>query len=126
MTSDNKVIVLPNGTLSNSNITNVTNEPFRRLDLIIPIGYDDDIRSVKDALWGIVQRQELILKDKSMDVVVNGLGSNSIEMAIRVWVAKENYSSVKSEMLESIKYMFDEKGFTISFHKMDIVLKNTK
>ncbi|WP_066715647.1 mechanosensitive ion channel family protein [Clostridium sp. Marseille-P299] len=126
ITSDNRLVVLPNGSLSNSNITNVTNEPNRRLDLIIPIGYDDDIRTVKDELNNIILRHELILKEKNMDIFVNAFGDDAVEIAIRVWVAKENYLTVKSELLETIKYMFDEKGFSIPYRKMDIVITNNK
>lgn len=125
-TSDNKVVVLPNGSLSNSNITNVTHQPNRRLDLIIPIGYEDDIRLVKDALMEIVQAHELILKEESKDIFVNAFGNDAVEIAIRVWVAKENYLKVKSELLETIKYMFDDRGYSIPYRKMDIVITNNK
>ena len=61
-----------------------------------------------------------------MDIFVNAFGDDAVEIAIRVWVAKENYLTVKSELLETIKYMFDEKGFSIPYRKMDIVITNNK
>lgn len=126
LTIDNKLIVFPNGTLSNSNIVNVTNEPERRLDLTIPIGYSDDIRSVKDILQQICTDNELIIKDKPTDIFVLGLGEDSMEMAVRVWVETDNYIFVRSQLLESIKYAFDEKGFTIPFRHMDVTVKNVE
>lgn len=126
LTIDNKLIVFPNGTLSNSNIVNVTNEPERRLDLTIPIGYSDDIRLVKDVLQQICADNELILKDKSTDIFVFGLGEDSMEMAVRVWVETDSYLLVRSQLLESIKYAFDEKGFTIPFRHMDVTVKSVE
>ena len=121
---DNKMIVLPNGALANTNITNVTNEPNRRLDLIIPIGYNDDIRQVKEELYKISQRNENILLDEPVDLFVNAYGNDAVEIAFRVWVKKENYFLVRGELLETIKYMFDEKGFTIPFHQLDVNVMN--
>ena len=126
LTADNKFVVLPNGALSNSNITNVTNEPIRRLDLVVPISYSDDIKAVKDELTKITLRHEKVLKDQPMDIFVNAFGNDAIEILLRVWVVKENYLPLKSELLETIKYMFDEKGFSIPFHQMDITVRNEK
>lgn len=126
LTVDNRVVVLPNGNLSNSDIMNVTNEPVRRLDLVIPIGYQDDIREVKAALYQICEKNELVQKDNSLDVFVSSFGASAIELTIRAWVLKENYLILKSELLENIKYMFDERGFTIPYNQMDITIHQEK
>ena len=124
VTIDNKTIVFPNGTLANTDIINVTDEPTRRLDLIIPIGYRDDIRTVKRELLTICQAQERILQDQPMDLFVSNYGNEAVEIALRVWTKKDDYLSVKGELLEVIKYMFDEKGFTIPFHQLDVTIVN--
>ena len=126
VTIDNKVIVFPNGTLANANIVNVTDEPTRRLDLIIPIGYNDDIRSVKKELLTICQQTESVLQDQPIDLFVSNYGDDAVEIALRVWVKKEDYFPTKGELLENIKYMFDEKGFTIPFHQLDVSIINQK
>lgn len=122
VTFDNKVIVFPNGSLANANIVNVTDEPTRRLDLIIPIGYQDDIRNVKEELFKISQRNEKILQDQPVDLFVSNYGDDAVEIGMRVWVKKEDYFTTRCELLETIKYMFDEKGFTIPFHQLDVTV----
>ena len=124
VTIDNKMIVLPNGTLANSEITNATNEPIRRLDLIIPIGYGDDIKTVKQELFVISQRNDKILMDHPVDLFVSAYGNDAVEITMRVWVKTEDFFMLKGELLETIKYMFDEKGFTIPFHQLDVTVVN--
>ena len=124
VTVDNKVIVFPNGTLANANITNVTDEPIRRLDLIIPIGYKDDIKEVKKELFHLVSKNEAILKDRNIDIYVSNYGEDAVEIGLRVWVNKEDYFSTRCGLLETIKYMFDDKGFTIPFHQLDVTIAN--
>lgn len=124
LTVDNRAIVLPNGTLSNGSIINVTREPERRLDLIVPIGYEDDIRQVKSLLEGVADKhRDMILQDRDIMVLVNGFGDDAVEIAFRVWVKKEDYWTLRAELLEDIKYTFDENNITIPFHQMDIFMK---
>ncbi len=124
VTIDNKVVVFPNGTLANANIVNVTDEPTRRIDLIIPIGYHDDIKEVKKELFNLTQQNEKILQDQPIDIYVSNYGDDAIEIGLRTWVKKEDYFTVKGEMLEGIKYMFDEKGFTIPFRQHEVTVIN--
>jgi small conductance mechanosensitive channel len=124
LTVDNRTIVLPNGTLSNGNIVNVTHEPTRRLDLIVPIGYEDDIRKVKALLLSIANHHtEQILQDHDVVVMVSDFGDDAVEIAFRVWVKKEDYWTTRSDLLEEIKYTFDEQHITIPFHQLDVFMK---
>lgn len=124
LTVDNRTVVMPNGTLSNGNIVNVTHEPERRLDLLIPIGYDDDIREVKKLLEQIASRHaDKILQDKDIAVMVGDFGDDAVEIAFRVWVHKDNYWPLRAELLEEIKYVFDENHVTIPFHQLDVNMK---
>ncbi len=120
LTIENKLVVLPNGTLANSDITNATSEPIRQLNLTIPIGYRDDIKSVKKELFEISQKNEKILEDYPVNLFVSGYGKNSVEISMRVWSKKEDWFSLRGELLEAIKYMFDEKGFTIPFNYINV------
>lgn len=122
-TPDNRVVVLPNGTLSNSNLVNVSAEPERRVDMIIPISYDDDIRSVRAILLSFAQEQELILKTKPVEVYTKEFGADSINLVFRFWVRKENYWPCFFDMQEKVRYGFIENGFTIPFRQVDVAIK---
>lgn len=123
-TVDNKTVVMPNGALSNSNIVNVSKESTRRVDIIVPISYDDNIKAVKDMLQNIAVGEELVLKNRGIDIYVNEFGSSSINLGFRVWVKAENYWTVKWSMLETIKNEMDKNGFTIPFNQMDVHIEN--
>ena len=124
LTVDNRTVVLPNGVLSNGSIVNVTHEPERRLDLLIPIGYGDDIRTAKELLRKIADRHsDKILQNRDITTIVGDFGDDAIEIAFRVWVKKEDYWDVRAALLEDVKYMFDEQGITIPFHQLDVFMK---
>ena len=119
---DNKLIVIPNGTLSNSSIVNVTNEPKRRLDLTVGIDYSEDIRKVRAVLQEVLERQEKLLREEEKQIFVSSFDASAITIGIRVWVATEDYWPVRWEMLEKIKYAFDENQITIPFDQLDVNL----
>lgn len=123
-TPDNRMVVLPNGTLSNSNLINVSAEPERRIDMIIPISYSDDIRSVRSVLLDIAEEQTKILKHHSVDVLTKEFGADSINLVFRFWVKREDYWSCFFETQEQVRYAFIENGFTIPFHQIDVEIKN--
>lgn len=124
LTVDNRTVVLPNGTLSNGSIVNVTNEPERRLDLVVPVGYGDDIRKVKALLAQVAEHnKERILQDREITIVVADFGDDAIQMAFRVWVKREDYWAVRADLLEEVKYTFDENGITIPFRQLDVYMK---
>ncbi len=115
LTADNKLVVIPNGALSNSPITNVTNQDIRRVDIVVGVDYSEDIRKVKNLLSDIANNYELIEKDKGVDIFVDELASSSVNIGFRVWAKTENYWKVKWDMNENIKYEFDKAGIVL-FH----------
>ena len=123
-TPDNRVVVLPNGTLSNSNLVNVSAEKERRVDMIIPISYEDDIRSVRQLLLSLAEADERILQKKPIEVYTKEFGADSINLIFRFWVKKADYWPVFFKMQEDVRYGFIEKGFTIPFHQIDVEIKN--
>ena len=125
-TGDNQSVVIPNGTLSNANIVNVTKEEKRRVDLTVGIDYNEDIRKVRAILEGIIEKQELILKDEDIKVYVNNFDASSISMGIRVWTKTEDYWTVKWELQEKIKIVFDENNISIPFERLDVNILNPK
>ena len=122
-TPDNRLVVLPNGSLSNSNLINVSAEPERRVDMIIPIAYEDDIRSVRKMLLSFAEEQELVLKTKPIEVYTKEFGADSINLVFRFWVRKENYWPCFFDMQEKVRYGFIENGFTIPFRQVDVAIK---
>lgn len=125
LTVDNRLIVIPNGSLSNSNIINVTNEPIRRLDLAISVDYSENIKKVKDILWRLGTENEMVLKDEyNVDVFVGSFDPSAISIGLRVWVEKENYWILKWELLEKIKETFDAEGVQIPYDQLDVNITN--
>lgn len=126
LTGDNKSIVIPNGSLSNSQIINVTKEPKRRVDLLIGVDYDEDIRKVKEILLEVASKHELVLKEEEITVFVNDFDASAISMGVRVWTLTENYWTVKWELQEQIKLVFDENNVSIPFDRLDVQLLGDK
>lgn len=123
LTADNRLVVIPNGALSNSPITNVTNQDIRRVDIVVGVDYSEDIRKVKNLLSDIANNYDLIEKDKGVDIFVDELASSSVNIGFRVWAKTENYWKVKWDMNENIKYEFDKAGISIPFDQLDVSIK---
>lgn len=119
-TPDNRVIVLPNGTLANTSMTNVTEASVRRLDIAVGIAYDSDIKMAKEALMEMLIKDEAVLEDKEKLVFVDQLAESSINLGIRCWVYKENYWTAKWRLTEETKYTLDRVGITIPFPQLDV------
>ncbi|MFP4697429.1 MAG: mechanosensitive ion channel family protein [Eubacteriales bacterium] len=119
-TLDNKVVVIPNGNLSNNSITNYSKKETRRVDLTVGVGYKDDLSKVKEALQDVVNKHPLILTDPESSVSVSELGDSSVNFLILVWCKTEDYWTVKSELTEQVKKRFDEEGINIPYPQMDV------
>lgn len=100
---DNKHIVIPNGTLSNSIITNVTARDLRKLEIKVGISYDSGIQKAKEILEEILHNDEDTKDDKGMVRFVDELGENAVIMGLRVWVATDKYWSIKWRLNQLIK-----------------------
>ena len=124
ITGDNRLVVIPNGTLSNSNIINVTSKPVRRLDLLVGIDYQEDIGNVKEILLNVIKSEKLVKKDSEICVFVNDLNQSSISLGIRFWVDTDDYWTVKCDILEKIKKAFDENNIQFPYNKMDILVND--
>ena len=107
---DNKHIVIPNGTLSNSIITNVTARDLRKLEIKVGISYDSGIQKAKEILEEILHNDEDTKDDKGMVRFVDELGENAVIMGLRVWVATDKYWSIKWRLNQLIKEAFDANG----------------
>lgn len=120
ITGDNRVVVIPNGTLSNGTIINVTALDKRRLDITASIAYTADLRTAKSVLMRLLEDCPYILKEEGYDVFVNNLGASSVDLNVRLWVKKEDYWAAKSYVTENIKLRLDENKIEIPYNKLDI------
>lgn len=123
-TVDNKVILIPNGALSNGSLINYSTKETRRVDLMFSVGYENDINHVKKVLTDIVNKHDLILDDPKKFIGVTAHGASSVDFAVRVWCKTENYWTIHFDLLEQVKNKFDEEGISIPYPQMDLHFKN--
>ena len=119
-TIDERIVVIPNGVLANSSLTNYTGQEVRCVDFKVGIGYDDDIVLAKNILSEIVLSFPERLPDRDYKVFVSSLGDSSIEMGVRFYVKQEDHWPVKWALNERVKLAFDEAGITIPYGQLDV------
>lgn len=122
-TPDGRVVVLPNGTLSNNSLTNVTAMAERRVDLIVGISYDADLKKAKEIAEQIVKEEAKLLNSQPVQVFVDSLGSSEVNLGIRFFVKKEDYWEAKARVLENIKLGFDANDIGIPYMQVDVHTK---
>ncbi|MDD6380949.1 MAG: mechanosensitive ion channel [Lachnospiraceae bacterium] len=122
-TIDNKIVVIPNGTLANSSLTNVTTSDRRQIDLTFGIGYEDDLKKAKEILYNIAETTEKRVKDTDIQVFVRELAESSVNLGFRIWVPMDDYWTVLWEINERVKLTFDKEDITIPYNQLDVTLK---
>jgi len=122
--TDNKEIIIPNGAISNGNITNFSTEKVRRVDVKMGVSYDADIKQTKELLMKIMTENPRILKDPEPLIVLGELGDSSVNFFMRSWANTDDYWNVYFEILETSKIELDKAGIEIPFPQMDIHTKN--
>lgn len=122
ITPDEKVIVLPNGTLANTSLTNVTATYKRRLDLTVGISYQSDLAKAKEILTRLLAEDEAPIKNLDMLVFVDQLGESAVILGIRCYVENDDYWPARWRLLEGIKLQFDANGIGIPFPQMEVHL----
>jgi len=121
-TPDNKVIYIPNSTLTGSNIVNYSTKDKRRVDMVFGIGYSDDIDKAKSVIQSIIENDSRILKDPAPQIVVGELGDSSVNFKVRPWVNSADYWGVYFDTTETVKKKFDKQGISIPFPQRDVHL----
>ena len=119
---DNQKHIVPNASITSGVITNVTANDTRRVDLVIGIGYDDDIAKAKDILEAIIKKEERILENPATNIAVSELGDSSVNFVVRPWVKTSNYWDVYFALTEEIKITFDKAGISIPYPQQDVHL----
>ncbi len=123
VTIDNRVIMIPNGTLANTSMTNVSQMEKRRIDLTVGIAYDADLKEAKEVLRQVVESEEARLAEEETLVFVSELADSSVVLGARIWVASEDYWTAKWRMTENIKLAFDEHHISIPFPQLDVQIR---
>ncbi len=120
---DRKTIVVPNGVLANSSLTNTTFSDIRRVDLEIGIAYEADLLLAKEILLAQANAEEARLADQETVAFVSELGASEVKLGLRLWVKTEDYWTAKWRLTERIKLAFDEAKIEIPYQKIDVMMR---
>ena len=117
---DNVRIIVPNSHVTGSNIVNYTANGTRRVDLVIGVSYEDDIKKAKQVMLDVLKADELVLENPAPFVGVKELADSSVNFVVRPWVKPEHYWDVYFGITEKVKYALEENGLTIPFPQRDV------
>jgi small conductance mechanosensitive channel len=121
-TPDNKKVIIPNNSITGSNIINYSAKDERRIDLVFGIGYGDDLKKAKGILERILAEDARVQKDPAPVVAVSELGDSSVNFVVRPWVKTGDYWNVYWDITERVKLTFDAEGISIPFPQRDVHL----
>jgi len=119
-TPDNRIIIIPNGGLANSAMTNFSTMDTRRVDFSFGIGYDDDFEKAKSLIRSLIDADSRILKDPEPFVRVGELADSSVNITTRVWVNAADYWAVHFDLIENVKKTFDKEKVSFPYPQMDV------
>ena len=123
-TPDNKLVIVPNGSIMNGSIVNFSNQDKRRVDIIASCSYEDDIDKVKSVLADILSKDDRILNEPKPRIAVSELADSSVNFIVRPWVKNSDYIDVYYSLLEEIKKRFDQEGIAIPYPQTDVHIHN--
>ena len=122
-TPDERIVILPNGTLANTTIVNNTTTPNRRVDFIVSVAYDTDIKLVKELILDILKTEDIVIKERDILVYVSALAASSIDLGVRFYTQNANYAGSKGVVLEKIKTVLDKNNIEIPYQQLDVHMK---
>lgn len=125
-TIDNKRVMVPNGQLFTSHITNYSIEPFRRIDMVYSVAYGTNVLKVKEVLMSIVLKNEMILDERGVILGVINHGGSSIDFDLKVWVKREDYFPVSYALNENVIIEFEKNEIEIPYPRRDVMLTMNK
>lgn len=120
--ADNKQIIVPNSRIYDGTITNYSAKPTRRIDLVIGIGYGDDMKKARELILQAIRSDDRLLTEPEPLVAVDELGDSSVNLVVRPWVSTADYWGAKRALVENIKTAFDANGVSIPFPQRDVHL----
>ena len=119
-TGDNREIIIPNGSIYSSAITNYSARETRRIDMVFGIGYEDNMKQAKQIMQTILDADDRILKDPKTLIAVSELADSSVNFVVRPWVKSDDYWAVKFDITEKIKEAFDDDNISIPYPQLDL------
>ena len=125
-TGDNKQIIVPNGQIMDSIITNYSANDTRRVDMVVGVSYDDDLDKVRSTLQALIDAEDRILDEPTCTIAVSALADSSVNFVVRPWVKSSDYWGVMFDMTEAIKKRFDQEGISFPFPQQDVHLHTVK
>ena len=125
-TGDNKQIIVPNGQIMDSIITNYSANDTRRVDMVVGVSYDDDLDKVRSTLQQLIDAEDRVLDEPACTIAVSALADSSVNFVVRPWVKSSDYWGVMFDMTEAIKKRFDQEGISFPFPQQDVHLHTVK
>ena len=125
-TGDNKQIIVPNGQIMDSIITNYSANDTRRVDMVVGVSYDDDLDKVRSTLQELVEAEDRILAEPACTIAVSALADSSVNFVVRPWVKSSDYWGVMFDLTEAIKKRFDQESISFPFPQQDVHLHTVK
>lgn len=119
-TFDNIKLVIPNTTVMSGAITNFSANPTRRIDMLVGVGYGDNLNKARQIILDLIKEDKRILEEPEPQVQVSNLGESSVDFVVRPWVNSSDFWAVKYDLTKSIKETFDEEGINIPFPQRDV------
>ncbi len=119
-TIDNKLVIIPNGVAANTSVTNFTANDLRRVDFTFGVGYESDLKLVKETITSVANAHDKVLKDPAPFVRLGEQADSSLNYTVRLWVKKEDYWDVHFDIIEQITDAFNEKGISIPYPQLDV------
>jgi len=123
-TPQNQQVVVPNGVLSNSSITNFTQLGTRRTWFDIGVAYNSDLKQAKEILLDVAQKNEFAFKEPAPQVVVTELGDSAINLSVRVSTSNANFWTMQEQLIIDSKEALDKAGIEIPFPQRDIHIRS--
>ena len=116
----NERVIIPNGPLFSDNIINYSQNPTRRHNIIVGIGYGSDLKKAKEILYRLAKECPTALQEPPAVVYVEELADSSVNLSLRIWSNTENYLETRFYLIEQIKLTFDKEGIEIPFPQRDV------
>jgi len=125
ITSNNQVVYLPNGTLSNNTIKNFSQEPLRRAEILLNIAYSNDLSHVKNVIFKAIKADEKILQQPKPAIEIKALTDSAIQVGIYIWAERAKYGAMVSDFHENIKDAFEQNGIELPTSHQDVSITYT-
>jgi len=120
ITPNNQVIYMPNGALSNNTIKNFSQEPLRRAEIVLSVGYNSNLKEVKDVILNVLKGDDKVLTEPAPAIEVRALAESSVDVVVFMWAERAHYGAMVSDFYENIKIAFDASHIEIPYPHRDV------